>query len=103
MKITFETFKNLLIKPMPQNCCQEILFDVENSEKYHHCWMGAINKNGNIEFWFGLTQDRKEAYDYTSFEEMISSPVFMGKTLKEVWENIDILSVNSCEPQVFIK
>jgi len=103
MKISFDAFKKLLTAPMPDNCCQEILFELENSEKYNHCWMGAINKNGSTKYWFGLTKNGNEAYDYTNFDQMTSTPIFNGKTLKEVWECTDIISVNGCDPEIFIQ
>lgn len=102
MKISFDTFNKLLTTHLRDNCCQEILFNLENSEKYNHCWMGAINKNGNVEYWFGLTQDGKEAYDYPSFDDMASALVFHGKSIKEIWEHIDILSINGCSPESII-
>ncbi len=103
MKIPFNTFEKMLTTHLSENQCQEILFFIENSEKYQHCWMGVINKNGKSEYWFGLTKDGKEAYDYTNFDQMTSAPVFNGKTLKELWEHIDILSVNGCDPEFFLK
>lgn len=102
MKISFDTFKKLLTTHLRDNCCQEILFKLENSEKYNHCWMGVINKNGSSEYWFGLTSDGKEAYDYTNFDQMTSAPVFNGKSLKEIWDTINILSINGCSPESMI-
>ena len=102
MKTDFVKFKNYMSAPLPQKCCIEILFVLENSEKYNHCWMGAMNKNGVTQYWFGLTKDGKEAYKFNDFDEMASSPVFDGKTLKEIWGDVNILSVNSCDPEIMI-
>jgi len=99
MKISFDAFKKLLTASLRDNYCQEILFDVKNSEKYKSCWMGVINKNGISEYWFGLSEDGTEAYDYLCFDEMASAPVFADKSLQEIWEYIDILSVNGCSPE----
>ena len=98
--ITFEDLTKVLEVPMRNDRCIEIEFMLSNSEKYHQCWMGkGYDKNIDKDtYWFGLTEDGNNAYDYTSFEDMSNAPVFDGKSLKDVWNDIKVISVDGCEP-----
>ena len=49
-------------------------------------------------YWFGLTADGKNAYDYNTFDEMISAKVFDGKSFMDVWDNIEFLSGDGFDP-----
>lgn len=49
-------------------------------------------------FWFGLVPEGSNSYDYDSFEEFSSAPVFDGKSLNDIWDEIEILSIDSCDP-----
>lgn len=82
----------------------EMLFTVENSKTFDHCWMG---RNYKDIYWFGLTRDGKCAYDFDSFEKMATAPVFEGKSLKELLDRIAILEISACDPaemyEVYVK
>ncbi len=73
----------------------EILFLVENSKTFDHCWIGRNYKDS---YWLGLTRDGNGAYDYDSFEKMANAPVFEGKSLKELLDRIAILEIDACDP-----
>lgn len=102
MKIAFEDFVKIFELCTPRNCCHEVLFSVDDSDKYQHSWMGVSNKNDVLSFWYGLTKNGCEAYDYNSFDEMLNAPVFEGKRLNEIWDKVDILSFDSLDPQYII-
>ena len=53
-------------------------------------------------FWYGLTPDGKNAYDYLTFEEFSSANVFDGKSLLEIWDNIVIEEINGCDPMEMV-
>ncbi len=82
--------------------CIEIEFLVRGYPKYQSCWMGKMPDKENKEkelFWYGLVPDGSEAYDYDSFQGFSSAPVFDGKSLKEIWEKVEIVSIDGCDPK----
>ena len=54
-------------------------------------------------FWYGLVPDCSEAYDYDNFKDFSTAPVFNGKSLKELWPNIRVLSIDGTEPEERLK
>ena len=46
--------------------------------------------------------DGSQAYHYYNFEEFSSVPVFDGKYLKQVWNQIEIISIDGSEPNEMI-
>lgn len=111
MKIPFETFLNLHKFNPESTGCYEIHFSVDGYNKYQNSWMGNTPiKNelgeypdaGKRSYWFGLTPDNTEAYDFSSFDKMVNAPVFEGKSLKEIWNEVDILSFDGCSPEEII-
>lgn len=102
MKITFDDFTNIFKNNTPENICHEVLFLVEGYSKYQHSWLGATNRNSTLSYWLGLTPDSTEAYNFSSFDEMVNAPVFEGKSLKEIWDKVDILSFDALEPDYII-
>ena len=49
-------------------------------------------------YWFGLLPDGTGAYDYHSFIDFSSTPVFDGKSLKDIWEQVEIIEIDGCDP-----
>lgn len=54
--------------------------------------MPAKNIPGNL-YWFGLTKDGQNAYDFYSFEKMSEAKVFDGKNLKEIRDSVEIFNI----------
>ncbi len=82
--------------------CIEIEFLLKGEPRYQSCWMGKMpdetNKKKDL-YWYGLEPDGSEAYDYDDFQEFSSAPVFNGKSLKEIWNIIEVLSIDGCDPE----
>ena len=55
-------------------------------------------ERGRDVYWFGLTSDGKNAFDYATFEELSSAKVFDGKSLYEIWETVTVEEIDGCEP-----
>lgn len=68
-------------------------FYVENSDKYCDCWMG-FNQDFSEPYWFGLTPDGKNSYDFKCAEEMLNAKVFDGRSMKDIWDKIYFISIN---------
>ncbi len=101
--ITFAEITKLFTMNSEDDFCIEINFCVSNEEKYKNCWMGKTKKDKREIFWFGLKVDGSEAYDFESFDIFSSAQVFNGKSLKEIWSDIELLSIDGCEPEEIIQ
>ena len=103
--MTFELFKNIMSFDTKDNLCIEIFFKVKESNKFNSCWMGKMPNKATKEdlFWFGLTPDGQNAYDYPTFEEFSSAKIFDSKSLIEIWDSITIIDINSCDPDEMIE
>ena len=104
-KITFQDLTKVFEVSVGQNACIEIEFMLSNNHKFRQCWMGKLyDKEMDREvYWFGLTKDGMNAYDYISFEEMSQATVFDENSLKDVWDGIEIISIDGCEPEERVK
>jgi len=49
--------------------------------------------------WFGLPGDEAKAYDYDNFNDFSTAPIFNGKSLKEIWNYVVILSIDGVDPK----
>jgi len=64
----------------------------------------SLDKNtGKYGYWFGLTQDGNNAYDFLTFDEFANAKVFDGRSLVEVWENVTLLEINACDASEMLK
>lgn len=100
--ISFESIENLFSFDAKGKRCIEIRFLVKGYLKYQSCWMGKMpskERKGKEIYWYGLVPDSSEAYDYDNFQDFSSAPVFEGKSLKELWKKIEILSIDGCDPE----
>ena len=99
--IQYEQIEKLFSFKTKKKFCVEIQFMLQNNQKYDYCWMGKMwdrDEQKDV-FWYGLTPDGKNAFDYPSFEEMANAPVFDGLSLKDVWDQVVIEEIDGCDPQ----
>jgi len=99
--IRWEQLEALFRLHTGKNSCVEILFSIKDHPRFSCCWMGKLWDPGAKKeaFWYGLTEDGKNAFDYRSFEEMIQAPVFEGKSLAECWPQVVIEEIDGCDPE----
>ena len=64
----------------------EIHFEIIGSEKYSDCWMGCDDKNKT--YWYGLTPDGKNGYDFQFADEILNAPAFDGRSMRELWDRV---------------
>lgn len=99
--ISFDNIVKLFSFDLKGKCCIEIEFSVNGSTKYQSCWMGKMPCEENPKkesYWYGLVPDGSEAYDYDNFRDFSSASIFDGKSLKEIWGAVDLLSIDGCDP-----
>ena len=104
--ISFKDITKVFSFDLEGKWCIEIEFLVKGCPKYQSCWMGKtpnkVDKEKEL-YWYGLVLDCSESYDYDSFQDFSSAPVFNGKSLKEIWKKVEILSIDGCVPADRIK
>ncbi len=104
--ITFEDFKTVLTHKVYGDSCIEIEFRVNGLAEYSYCWMGKMPDTDNPSknaYWFGLVPDGSKSYDYDTFDAFSSALVFDGQSLEDVWDKVELLSVDSCDPEERIR
>lgn len=103
--ITFDQIKQLFAFEIQSKNCIEIAFRVNGSDKFNFCWMGKLfdKEIQSDVYWFGLTPDGKSAFDYPTFEEFSFAKVFYGKSLFDIWDDITVLEINACDPEIMIE
>ena len=64
--ITFNQIKQLFAFETQGKYCVEILFSVNEITRFDSCWMGKMPDKVTAKdvYWFGLTSDGKNAFDY---------------------------------------
>lgn len=100
--IPFEAIKKLFSFDTEGKYCIEIEFSIRECPKYSSCWMGKLpDKDDPTKeiYWYGLVHDGSEAYGYDNFQDFSHAPVFGGRSLKEVWENVELLAIDGCDPE----
>ena len=99
--ISFDQIAQLFSLDTKRRFCVEIQFMLTGNDKFDYCWMGKMwsREEQRDVYWYGLTADGKNAYDYTTFEEMAAAPVFDGLSLKEVWDRVIIETIDDCDPE----
>lgn len=70
----------------------ELCFCIYNDLKYKDCWLG-YSLNHKL-YWLGLVADGSEAYEFKSASELINAKVFYGKSLQDIWNSIDVMSID---------
>jgi len=98
--VTFDQFRCLMDFDTEGKFCNEVAFSVKGSEKFSFCWMGKMpdEKTKKDVFWFGLTEDGKNEFDYHTFGEFSSAKVFDGKSLLDLLDDVIILEIDGCDP-----
>ena len=98
--ISFDQIKQIFAFETQGRYCVEILFSVHESKKFDCCWMGKFHdkKIGHDVYWFGLTSDGKNAFEYATFGELSNANVFDGKSLFEIWDTLTVEEIDGCEP-----
>lgn len=98
-KITFEEFCSVMSFNITNNqACIEIEFCIDNYKDYQHSWLGKMlyGEDEKVTYWFGLTEDGSQAYDFESFEQFLDAKVFHAKSIREIWNLVTILSIDAC-------
>ena len=100
--ISFNDIKKLFSHDLAGRFCIEVEFLIREDPKYQSCWMGKMPDREHKEkeiYWYGLVPEGTEAYSYSDFRDFSSAPVFNGKSLKEIWASVEVLSIDGCDPE----
>ena len=97
--IPFEAITKLFSFDLQGKYCIEIEFSINGFPKYQSCWMGKMSDKRKDLYWYGLVSDGSEAFDYDNFQDFSDAPVFCGKSLKEIRNEVKVLSIDGCDPE----
>ena len=99
--ITFDQFKQLMSFETEGKYCIEIAFSVKDQGKFSSCWMGKTPEEESKadSYWFGLTEDGDNAFEYCTFEEFVFAKVFDGRSLFDIWDEVTISEIDGCDPE----
>ena len=100
VKIALEHFEKMMaFDVVANNACIEVEFHVDNSLGYAACWLGKTINRETLQavYWYGLTADGLQAYNFDSLDDFINAPVFNGKSIKEIWDTVTFTSIDSCD------
>ena len=97
-KITFFEFEAIMSQDIiSDNTSIEAEFRIDGLSIYDEACLGKKNHNdtNTILYWFGLVPDGSQAYTFNSFEEFINANVLSGRSLKELWDSVSFLYINT--------
>lgn len=99
--ITLDRFKRLMSFETKRKYCIEIAFSIKGNSKFSFCQMGKTPKESTDknQYWFGLTPDGNNAFDYDTFDELLNAKVFDGRSLLEIWNSVTVLEIDGCAPE----
>lgn len=103
--VSFDDITKLFALNLNNKSCIEVEFRVIGLSDYQNCWMGKMLDKfckGIEVYWFGLANDGSKAYDYDNYFDFSSAQIFDGKSLKEIWNSVELLSVDGCDPELRI-
>ena len=91
MIITKEEFITLMSHELNDRFCVEIDFAIKNDPVYSQCCMGKMPKetsSASNSYWYGLTPDGTQSYDYDTLHELCNASVFYGQSLFDIWDRV---------------
>ncbi len=93
----FDIFSTIF-KDKLDSTCLEIEFSISNTE-FKNCFMGKMLENGKPLYWYGFPDMKSLKYDFYNFEDFTNAKIFNDKSLIEIWDDIEFLIIDGCEPE----
>ena len=97
--ISSSNFTKMFSYNKDSDFCLEVEFRIIGSDEFRSCFMGKICDENGVCYWYALAPDGSNAYEYDNFESFLAAPLFSQKTLLEIWDKIEILSIDGCDPE----
>ena len=69
----------------------ETEFEIKGDSEYDECFIGYLPQYDNP-YWAGLC-DIKDGCEFKTAEELVNAKIYHGKSIKELWDNIEIISI----------
>jgi hypothetical protein len=102
-KISFNDFEQVMTYDISkkQDLCIEIWFCIDDFLEYQSSWLGVMLDEDTHRpiYWYGLVDDGSQAYEFDSFGEFSNAKVFQGKSIKDIWKSVSIISLGGGEVQ----
>lgn len=82
----------------------ESVLRVKNSKKFQYVWFGASqnpHKDNELLYQFGSKEDNISC-SFSSLDAFVNAKIFDGKSLKEIWDNVEIIALDCVSPEEYI-
>lgn len=82
----------------------ESVLRVKNSKKFQYVWFGASqnpHKDNELLYQFGSKEDNISC-SFSSLDDFVNAKIFDGKSLKEIWDNVEIIALDCVSPEEYI-
>lgn len=89
LKISYNLFRKKLDVEKSVN---KVHFKITGNNEYSDCWL-SYNKE-NEQCLFHYNNDGIKAYNFSSVDEALNSPIFDNKSMHELWDKVVIDAVN---------
>ena len=83
----------------------ESTFRIKDSNKFQNVWFGVTpnpHKGNELTYWFGSKEDNISC-DFSTLDDFVDAKIFDGKSLKEIWDNVEITSLDCIDPNEYIE
>lgn len=81
----------------------ESVLRVKNSKKFQYVWFGVTqnpHKDNELLYWFESEEDNLSC-DFSSLDDFVNAKIFDGNSLKEIWDNIEIIALDCISPEEY--
>ncbi len=81
----------------------ESAFRLKNSKKFQYVWFGVTQNPHNdneLVYWFGSEEDNLSC-EFSSLDDFVNAKIFDGKSLKEIWNNTEIIALDCISPKEY--
>jgi hypothetical protein len=65
-------------------------------------YFGTYGDNNPYSYWFA-SGDGSTGADFYTIEELSTTKVIDGKSLRDIWDSVEISTINGCNIQDYIK
>lgn len=78
---------------------------VKNNKKYQNVSFGVLPnpKNNNELLYYFDSKDDNLSYDFSSLDDFVNAKIFDGNSLKEIWDNVEIITLDCISPDEYIE
>ena len=97
--MTYEELKKVLATDLHGVFRIEIEFSIKEDPLYRHCSLGKIPYCDGELYWCRVNNEEISAFNFRDFHSLSTFPIANLQTLEELWDRIEIHSIDGFPPQ----